>query len=103
MSLPASLNSGETVRGALPGATANETSVGGTSMSLNVPDMESFPPMAPRRSSFWAVKAPRRAANGLPQRVASVPSFSKYSWSVRRMSSMCAPEATIRQTDSVTA
>ncbi len=98
-----SLNSGETVRDALPGATAKETSVGGTSMSLNVPDMESLPPMAPRRSSFWAVKAPSRAEKGLPHRVGSVLSFSKYSWRVRRMSSICAPEATILHTDSVTA
>ena len=40
------LNSGEIILFVLSVVTANETSVGGTSMSSKLPLMESFPPMA---------------------------------------------------------
>ena len=80
---PASLNSGESTSPAWMGAMAKEISVGGTSRSWKVPDMESLPPMAAQPSSNWASRAPSRAAKGLPQRVGSSRSFSKNSWRVR--------------------
>ena len=100
---PIFLNSGEMTEPVVPGATAKETRVGGTSISLKDPDMESFPPIAASRSSFCARKAPRRAAKGRPQRCGSRPSFGKYSCRVRRISDSFAPEATMRQADWVTA
>ena len=49
--LPASLNSVETTLSAIAVETAKETSVGGTSMFSNVPDIESLPPIEPHSSS----------------------------------------------------
>lgn len=83
MACPASLNSGEMTSLALPGAIAKEQSVGGTSIFSNVPDMESLPPIAAMFKSSCASSAPSSAANGLPQRVGSVPMRSKYSWKVK--------------------
>ena len=83
--------------------TANETSVGGTSKSSNEPLIESLPPIEPMPNSFCALNAPRRAAKGLPQRLPSVPGFSKYSWKVRYTSSNLAPVAISFETDSTTA
>ena len=81
------LNSGETARAALPTATAKLIRVGGTlsspASSSNEPLMESLPPMAPAPRSTWAMRAPRTAAVGLPQRSASVRRRSKYSWKER--------------------
>ena len=77
------LNSGETILSALSVVTAKEISVGGTSISSNVPLMESFPPMAATPSSFCARNAPKTAAMGFPQRFPSLPGFSKYSWKER--------------------
>ena len=63
--------------------TAKDTRVGGTSISSKEPLMESLPPMAPMPRAIWALKAPSRAARGLPQRAGSRRSRSKYSWKVR--------------------
>ena len=63
--------------------TAKETSVGGTSMSSNVPLIESLPPMEAMPNSNWAVSAPSKAAAGLPHREASSVMRSKYSWNVK--------------------
>ena len=43
---PAALNSGESTSPAMMGAMAKEMRVGGTSLSMKEPDMESLPPMA---------------------------------------------------------
>ena len=53
---------------ALVMAMAKLTRVGGTSLSLKEPLMLSFPPMEGTPNSFWATKAPKSAAAGLPQR-----------------------------------
>ena len=45
--------------------------------------MESLPPIAPTPRSTCAISAPSTAATGLPQRLASSRSFSKYSWKLR--------------------
>ena len=45
-------------------STANDTSVGGTSISLNVPDIESFPPIDGSPNPICASYAPSNAANG---------------------------------------
>ena len=99
---PSCFNSWLTASEAFPGATAKETSVGGTWRSLNVPLMESLPPMAPRPRAACIWNAPRRAAAGFPQLVLSV-SFSKYSWSVRYALRQSAPIATRRVTERRTA
>ena len=65
--------------------------------------MESLPPMAATPNSRWARYAPSSADRGLPQRLGSLPGFSKYSWKVRYTSSNFAPVATSRETDSTTA
>ena len=102
-SWPASLNSGDMTRPASAGATANATSVGGTSRSLKEPDMLSLPPMAATLSCCWAHSAPSTALKGLPQRTSSRPSFSKYSCKVSRTLAGSPPIATILATASVTA
>ena len=76
---PAFLNSGERAQRTSHGAIAKLTRVGGTSMSLNDPDIESFPPIAAAPSPICASYAPSSAASGLPQRFGSERSFSKYS------------------------
>ncbi len=76
---PASLNSGDNTSPVFSGATAKDISVGGTSKSRNVPDMESLPPMAAAPSSNCASTVPSNAENGLPQRSGSLRSFSKNS------------------------
>ena len=48
------LNSCDTTYSASTVSTANDTNVGGTSISLNVPDILSFPPIAGIPSLFWA-------------------------------------------------
>ena len=82
---------------------AKETSVGGTSMSSNEPDMESLPPIAARHRFSCAVYAPSRADSGLPNRFGSLPRRSKYSWKVRYAVSKSQPAATSLETDSITA
>ena len=101
--LPGFLNSGEMTRPASTGATANATRVGGTSSSLNDPDMLSLPPIAATSNCICAHNAPNTALNGFPQRTSSWPSFSKYSCSVRRARLGSPPMATILATASVTA
>ena len=80
--LPAALNSGDDdVCRPLPVAIAKETSVGGTSRSSKLPDIESLPPMARDAQAHLGHQArPAAAADGLPQRSGSSRSFSKYSW-----------------------
>ena len=77
--LPGCLNSGDTMRSTLPTAVAKLTSVGGTSSCSKLPLIESLPPMAPTPRSAWAMSAPSTEATGLPQRLGSSRSFSKYS------------------------
>ncbi len=106
---PSLLSSGDIVADISDGATANEISVGGTfisvpvSLSLNVPDILSLPPIAPSPSLTCASIAPSSAANGLPQRFGSVPSRSKYSWKDNLISLNLPPLATTFATDSITA
>ena len=83
--------------------TAKETSVGGTWMSSNVPLMESLPPMDAVPKPSCTDRPPSSAAAGLPQRFSSLPSFSKYSWKVRRAFVTSPPAAQILARDSVTA
>ena len=64
-------------------STANETSVGGTSKSLNEPDIESLPPIAAILKLVCAKYAPKSAANGLPHLALSLFNLSKYSWNVK--------------------
>ena len=45
----------ETDSFSLPVVTAKDTSVGGTSISSNEPDIESFPPIEGRPNPFWAL------------------------------------------------
>ena len=61
---PASFSSGVITSFSLATSTAKETSVGGTSISLKVPDMESFPPMDGSPKPICASNAPSSAANG---------------------------------------
>ena len=77
------MNSLDRTSCAFRGAMAKEISVGGTSLSRKVPDMESLPPMAAASRFSWAVNAPSNASKGLPQRLGSFLSFSKNSWRVR--------------------
>ena len=86
-----------------PMEAAKEISVEGTSRSLKEPDIESFPPMAATSRSSWAAKAPSSAATGLPQRLGSDPSLGKYSCRDSQQCRREPPEATTRQTESVTA
>ena len=79
---PAFLSSGETISPVLAISTANEQSVGGTSISLNEPDILSLPPIEGRPSFICASYAPKSAAIGSPQRFGSSPSLLKYSWNV---------------------
>ena len=74
------LNSVDITSWIFTGLTANEINVGGTDISLNVPLIESFPPIAATSKSFCAFIAPSNAKNGLDHLYASFPSFSKYSW-----------------------
>ena len=80
---PASLNSADTTFAAFSTPTANETSVGGTSKSPKLPDIESLPPIAAISRAICTSYAPSNAANGLPHLEESFPSFSKYSWNVK--------------------
>jgi len=64
---------------------AKETSVGGTEIFSNVPDIESLPPIDGSFNSCWTRLAPSKAANGLPQRFGSSNNFSKYSWNEKRI------------------
>ena len=80
---PADLNSGVIIFFASCGAIAKDTSVGGTSIFSNVPDIESLPPIAAIPSSHCALSAPSSAAAGLPQRDGVFCVRSKYSWNVR--------------------
>ena len=102
--LPAFLSSGEIT--VLPEATstAKLTSVGGTSISLKVPDMESLPPMEARPSSTCASYAPSSAAKGwLQRRGFSSSILRKYSWKVKWIFLQSPPEAAIFATESATA
>ena len=100
---PAPLNSVPTTLPACAVDTANETSVGGTSICSKVPDMESLPPIAPIPSCSCASNAPSSAANGLPQRLGSSFNRSKYSWKVSQQCPALPPAATTLATDSTTA
>ena len=72
-------------------------------MSSKEPDMESLPPMAAHPNCSWASIPPSRAARGLPQRVSSSRSRSKYSWKVSQQGVWVPPAATTFATDSTTA
>ena len=100
---PACLNSVETTLSALAVETAKDTSVGGTSMFSNVPDMESLPPIEPQDSSSCALNAPSRAAMGLPQRLGSFWVRSKYSWNVSQQWCQLPPAATTLAMEVMTA
>ena len=100
---PAFLNSGEITFSTLHGTIAKLTRVGGTSILLKEPDIESLPPMAAAPSPICASYAPSSAARGLPQRLGSLRSFSKYSWKVSLMRVTSPPEAAIFAKDSSTA
>ena len=102
-SCPEAFSSGDVTRSMSPTAVANDTSVGGTSRSSKLPDMESLPPMAPTPKSTCAMSAPSRADTGLPQRSGSSRSFSKYSWNVRYILRRSKPVATSLATESSTA
>ena len=84
-------------------ATAKETNVGTTSIFSNEPDIESLPPMAGMPSASCASNAPSRAARGLPQRLGSLRSLSKYSWKVSLALAMSAPVTASLRRDSSTA
>ena len=99
---PAALNSAETAFSPSITSTAKETSVGGTVLSIKVPDILSLPPIAGKSSASKAVKAPKRALNGCPQ-TSVLLSLGKYSCKVRRSLSGSAPRHTARTTDSTTA
>ena len=58
---------------------AKDTSVGGTCISPNEPDMESLPPMAARLNRICAVSAPSSADMGAPH----------FSESVQRAKNSC--------------
>ncbi len=62
--------------------TAKETRVGGTFMSLKLPDILSFPPMDGMFNSLCAWRAPKSELNGFPHLSGSFSSLSKYSWKV---------------------
>ena len=66
-------------------STAKDTRVGGTSISLNVPDILSLPPMDGRPKPIWASYAPNSAENGWLQREGSSVILRKYSWKVKRI------------------
>ena len=67
-----------------PGATAKETSVGGTSMSSKEPDMQSLPPMAATPQIHLGIEGAQQRRKGLAPAVGVVRSCcSKYSWKVR--------------------
>ena len=93
--LPAYLNSGEIALSAFITSTAKAARVGGTVLSIKVPDMLSLPPIAGISSSCCAQRAPRSALNGRPHFTLSLPRLSKYSWKVRRILSARPPRATI--------
>ena len=100
---PACLNSGVIISPALAGATANEIRVGGTSISMNEPDIESLPPIAAAPNVNCASNAPSRAAKGLPQRSGCLPRRSKYSWNERYTLLGSHPAATSFEIEDVTA
>ena len=100
---PAPLNSGLIAWSTVPTAVAKLTSVGGTSRSSKLPDMESLPPMEPTPRSTWAMSAPSSDAAGLPQRSGTSRSEPKYSWNVRYASLREKPAATSLATLSTTA
>ena len=81
--------------------TAKLTSVGGTWISLNVPDIESLPPIAAVPKSSWALYAPRSAARGLPHD-SLLPILSKYSWNVSLAFKGSTPIARSLRSDSTT-
>ena len=97
------LNSGEMSLSASHGATANETSVGGTLNCSNEPLIESLPPIAATPKPFCALNAPNSAVNGRPHFSGSSPSFSKYSWKVKYARRKSAPIAVNFASDSTTA
>ena len=97
------MNSADTVLLAFVIATAKLTSVGGTSIVSNVPDILSLPPIDGIPSLSCASIAPRSAAAGLPQRSGTSFNLSKYSWNVRRAVSGLAPIARSFESDSTTA
>ena len=83
--LPAFLNSGVIISFSFATSTANETNVGGTSISLNVPDILSLPPIDGRPNPICASNEPRSDANGWLQRRGSSVILLKYSWYVIRI------------------
>ena len=74
------LNSVDITSFTFTGLTANEINVGGTEISLNVPLIESLPPIAATSKFFCTFIAPSNARNGFDHLYESLPSFSKYSW-----------------------
>ena len=92
-----------TIREAFAVDTANAISVGGTSISSNVPDMESLPPIAATSNSAWALSAPRSAANGLPHFSGLSPVRPKYSWNDNHACLGLIPAATSFDIASMTA
>ena len=73
--------------------TANVINVGGTQISLKVPDIESFPPMAGVSNAISASINPNNACIGLPHFTGSVCKRSKYSWFVKRQVAQLPPNA----------
>ena len=82
---------------------ANEQSVGGTSISSNVPDMLSLPPIDGSPKPNCASYAPRSAENGWLHLSGSSVILLKYSWNVNLILLKSPPAATILATESVTA
>ena len=100
---PAFFNSGVMTSCSFATSTANDTSVGGTSISLKVPDMESLPPMEGSPKPICASYAPRSAAKGWLQRFGSSLILRKYSWKVNLTFLKSPPAVTMRDRDSSTA
>ena len=82
-------------------STAKEQSVGGTSISLNVPDIESLPPIDGRPYLICASNAPSSAENGWLHLLGSSFILRKYSWNVNLIFLKSPPAATILAIDSV--
>ena len=97
------MNSGEIISASLATSTANDTSVGGTSISLNVPDILSLPPIDGSPNPSCASYAPSNEANGWLHLFGSRLILLKYSWNVNLIFLKSPPLATIFATDSKTA
>ena len=97
------LSSGVTTSSMFIDVTANEINVGGTFKSLNVPLIESFPPIDGICKSLQILNAPSNASNGFDHLYGSSFNFSKYSWNVNLALNGLAPCEAIFASDSTTA